>query len=117
MVGGAIAQTFLYPVGLIRNAGLGADRHETRRAEFGIAGRAISSMIACSGQSDIPRPRAQAKRDGIKLTPTYLLDGFTLPSQRPFDRGWMRALSENGRRHAFEARAWDCSRPAPTGGR
>jgi predicted acylesterase/phospholipase RssA len=134
--GGAIAQTFLYPAGLtrnvrnrdallgrerhawvIRNARLGAESQETERAVLSIAGRAISSMIAYSGQNDLLRLQAQAERDGIHFKLTYIGDDFSLPWQRPFDRDWMRALFEYGRQRALAGRAWESSHPALAGRR
>lgn len=132
--GGAIAQTFLYPVALtrdprdraallgrerhawvIRNARLGADWQETERAVLSIAGRAISSMIAYSGQNDVLRLQAQAERDGIAFNLAYIRDDFTLPWERPFDRAWMRALFEYGRQRALDGRAWERSHPSLAG--
>jgi predicted acylesterase/phospholipase RssA len=128
--GGAIAQTFLYPAALtrnddlrtgpmarerhawvIRNARLGADWQETERAVLSIAGRAISSMIAFSGQNDVMRLQAQAERDGIDFNLAYIRDDFTLPWERPFDREWMRALFDYGRQSARDGRAWTQSHP------
>jgi len=134
--GGAVAQTFLYPPGLtraardqaaltgrerhawvIRNARLGADWQQTERAVLTIAGRAISSMIAYSGQNDIIRLQTQAERDGVNFNLAYIKEDFTLPWERPFDRGWMQALFENGRQRALESRAWDHTSPFLAGGR
>ncbi len=129
--GGAIAQTFLYPAALtrndniltgplarerhawvIRNARLGADWQETPRAVLSIAGRAISSMIAYSGQNDILRLQAQAERDGIQFHLAYIGDDFTPPWERPFDRAWMGALFAYGRQRALEGRAWTEGHPS-----
>ncbi|MCA3305895.1 MAG: patatin-like phospholipase family protein [Roseomonas sp.] len=134
--GGAVAQTFLYPPGLtraardqaaltgrerhawvIRNARLGADWQQTERAVLTIAGRAISSMIAYSGQNDIIRLQTQAERDGVNFNLAYIKEDFTLPWERPFDRAWMKALFENGRQRALEGRAWDHTSPFLAGGR
>jgi hypothetical protein len=129
--GGALAQTFLYPAGLtrsenlrtgllarerhawvIRNARLGGDWQQTDRGLLTIAGRAISTMIASSGQNDILRLQSLAERDGVSFRLAYIHDDFTLPWQRPFDRDWMSALFEYGRRRALEGRAWEDSHPA-----
>jgi Patatin-like phospholipase len=68
--GGAIAQLFLYPptieVGrigvarariayIIRNARLDPDHAQTERRTINIAGRAIATMLAASGQNDVMR--------------------------------------------------------------
>jgi hypothetical protein len=133
--GGAVAQTFLYPPGLtraardhaaltgrerhawvIRNARLGAEWQQTERAVLTIAGRAISSMIAYSGQNDVLRLQTQAERDGVDFNLAYIKEDFTLPWERPFDRAWMQALFENGRQRALEGRAWDHTAPFLAGG-
>jgi predicted acylesterase/phospholipase RssA len=128
--GGALAQTFLYPAALtrndnlltgplarqrhawvIRNARLGAEWQQTERAVLSIAGRAISSMIASSGQNDLLRLQAQAERDGIDFNLAYIGEDFALPWERPFDREWMRALFAYGRQRALDGRAWTHSHP------
>ncbi len=129
--GGAMAQTFLYPPALtrgrnlragalarerhawvIRNARLGGEWQETERDVLTIAGRAIASMIATSGQNDILRLQSNAERDGIDFNLTYIREDFTLPWARPFDREWMRALFEYGRRRTLEGRAWEGGHPS-----
>lgn len=129
--GGAMAQTFLYPPALtrgrnlrtgalarprhawvIRNARLGGDWQQTERGLIAISGRAISSMIASSGQNDLLRLQTNAERDGIDFNLAYIREDFTLPWVRPFDREWMRALFEYGRRAMLEGRAWSRSHPA-----
>ncbi|WP_244408499.1 patatin-like phospholipase family protein [Roseomonas fluvialis] len=129
--GGAMAQTFLYPPALtqgrnlragalararrawvIRNARLGGEWQQTERGLLPISGRAISSMIAASGQNDILRLQTNAVRDGIDFNLTYIGEDFTLPWVRPFDREWMRALFEYGRLRTVEGRTWQSSHPA-----
>jgi hypothetical protein len=134
--GSAVAQTFLFLPGVtratrdqsalagrqqhawvIRNARLGAEWQQTERAVLPIAGRAISSMIAYSGQNDVLRLQTQAERDGVDFNLAYIKEDFTLPWERPFDRAWMQALFENGRQRALEGRAWDHTAPLLAGGR
>jgi hypothetical protein len=129
--GGATAQTFLYPPALtlgrnfrsgalararhawvIRNARLGGDWQQTERAVLPIAGRAVSSMIATSCQTDILRLQTNAERDGIDFNLAYIREEFSLPWAHPFDREWMRALFDYGRRTTLEGRAWMRSHPA-----
>lgn len=129
--GGAIAQTFLYPPALtrnadlrdrlrqrerhawvIRNARLGTEWQETPRAVLTIAGRAISSMIAYSGHNDVLRLQAQAEHDGVQFNLAHIGDDFPLPWERPFDRAWMGALFAYGRQRALDGRAWTDSHPA-----
>lgn len=126
--GGAMAQTFLYPVGLgtrairreaprrrdayvIRNARLGGEDAETKRNLLSIAGRAISTMIAYGGQNDILRLQNLAQRDGVGFHLAYIGDDFTLPWTTPFERSYMRALFAYGRTRMLEGRAWLGSHP------
>ncbi|WP_198369381.1 hypothetical protein [Roseomonas rosulenta] len=102
---------------VIRNARLGADWQETERAVLTIAGRAISSMIAHSGQNDVLRLQTQAERDRVDFNLAYIKDDFTLPWERPFDHAWMQALFEYGRQRALDGRAWDQTAPCLAGGR
>ncbi len=100
---------------VIRNARLGAEWQQTERAVLSIAGRAITSMIAYSGQNDIMRLQTICERDGVDFNLAYIHDDFTLPWERPFDREWMRALFEYGRSRTLEGRVWVKSHPLLVG--
>ena len=100
--GGAFAQAFLYPAGLtrqrrarmtrgqqvvsatayvIRNGRLDAEWASTERSTMGIAGRAISTMIAASGLNDVIRMYNNTQRDGIGFNLAYI--GSDLPKSCP----------------------------------
>ena len=87
--GGAFAQAFLYPAAItrqrrerisegqqvipavayvIRNGRLDPEWSAVERRTMGIAGRAISTMIAASGYNDVVRMYNNTQRDGSALT-------------------------------------------------
>src|SRR5436190_20866180 len=78
--GGAIAQLFLYPASIeLRSVGVARERHAyiirnarldpnyavSERRTISIAGRAIDTMLAASGQNDILRVYFTTMRDGV----------------------------------------------------
>src|SRR5271165_6772542 len=109
--GGAFAQAFLYPAGLtrqrrvrmaggqlvvaatayvIRNSRLDPEWATTERRTLGVAGRAISTMIAASGFNDVIRIYNNTQRDGIKFNLAYIGSDFSEKLPEPFDQGYMR---------------------------
>jgi hypothetical protein len=119
--GGAIAQLFLYPASLdptalpirrrhtayiIRNARLDPDHAEIERRTISIASRAISTMLAASGQNDVLRVYFVTKRDGVDYNLAYIGRDFKEPRPGPFDQAYMRALFDYGYREAVEGREW-----------
>jgi len=119
--GGAIAQLFLYPASIdptalpirrrqtayiIRNARLDPEHAEIERRTISIAGRAIGTMLAASGQNDVLRVYFVTKRDGVDYNLAYIGHDFKVPRPGPFDQAYMRALFDYGYREAVERRAW-----------
>jgi hypothetical protein len=125
--GGAFAQAFLYPAALtrkrrarkadgkqvipatayvIRNGRLDAEWATTERSTLGIAGRAISTMIAASGLNDVLRMYNTTQRDGIGFNLAYIGSDFTEKLPEPFDQGYMRALFDYGYQRAMRGYAW-----------
>jgi predicted acylesterase/phospholipase RssA len=115
--GGAFAQAFLYPTAVtrmrrerrrggepvtpatayvIRNGRLDPEWARVERRAVGIAGRAISTMIAASGHNDVIRMYNTTKRDGINFRLAYISNDFSADMPAPFDNGFMRALFEYG---------------------
>lgn len=130
--GGAFAQSFLYPAALtvqrrqrmaarqpvakaeayvIRNARLDPNWADVRRSLMGIAGRAISTMIAASGLNDVLRIYATTRRDGIDFNLAYIGPDFDKVLPEPFDQGYMRALFDYG--YARARRGYDWSKAPP----
>jgi hypothetical protein len=124
--GGAIAQLFLYPASIdptalpirrrqtayiIRNARLDPEHAEIERRTISIAGRAINTMLAASGQNDVLRVYFVTKRDGVDYNLAYIGRDFTVPRPGPFDQAYMRALFDYGYREAVEGRAWHKAPP------
>lgn len=119
--GGAIAQLFLYPPSLnigtaavrrvrhayvIRNARLDPDYAASERRTISIAGRAISTMLAASGQNDVLRTYFVTQRDGVDYNLAYIGADFSAPKAGEFDQSYMRALYAYGFQEGKDGRAW-----------
>jgi predicted acylesterase/phospholipase RssA len=125
--GGAFAQAFLYPVAItrqrrerlsqgkqvvpavsyiIRNGRLDPEWSAVERRTLGIAGRAISTMIAASGYNDVIRMYNNTQRDGIGFNLAYIGSDFTKELPAPFDQGFMRALFDYGYQRAVRGYEW-----------
>ena len=130
--GGAFAQAFLYPSSLgvqrrqrlrrgtaatqvdafvIRNARLDPDWADVERRTLGIAGRAISTMIAASGYNDVLRIYANTQRDGIGFHLAFIGSDFDRELPSPFDQPYMRALFEYGLDKARRGYPWATQPP------
>lgn len=130
--GGAIAQLFLYPASLdvsksgvrrvrhayiIRNARLDPDYAASERRTLSIAGRAINTMLAASGQNDVLRTYFITLRDGVGYNLAYIGADFKAPKTSEFDQVYMNALYQYGYRQAKSGQAWHKAPPgleAPT---
>jgi predicted acylesterase/phospholipase RssA len=125
--GGAVAQTFLYPSALtrnraerkrtgqpvvdarafvIRNGRLDPEWAATERRTLGIAGRAISTMIAISGFNDVVRIYTITQRDGIDYNLAFIGSDFDKVLPSPFDSAYMRALYDYGYQRALPGYPW-----------
>jgi len=125
--GGAIAQLFLYPASIdlsksgvrrvrhayiIRNARLDPDYAASERRTISIAGRAINTMLASSGQNDVLRTYFITQRDGVDYNLAYIGMDFKAPRPAKFDQVYMNALYQYGYQQAKAGRAWHKTRPA-----
>ncbi len=119
--GGAIAQLFLYPPSInistsgirrprhayiIRNARLDPDYAASERRTISIAGRAINTMLAASGQNDVLRTYFVTQRDGVDYNLAYIGSDFSAPKAGEFDQAYMRALYAYGFQEGKDGRAW-----------
>jgi hypothetical protein len=130
--GGAFAQAFLYPAAItherrqrmkrgqhvvpgvayvIRNGRLDPEWAVTERRTLGIAGRAISTMIAASGLNDVRRMYNTTLRDGVDFNLAYIGSDFTMTLPEPFDQGFMRALFDYGFQRALADYEWSKEPP------
>jgi predicted acylesterase/phospholipase RssA len=130
--GGAFAQTFLYPAALtenrlerkrrgqpvieanayiIRNGRLDPEWATVERRTLGIAGRAISTMIAASGYNDVIRIYNTTHRDGIDYNLAYIGRDFDMELTEPFEPAYMRALYQYAYQKA--ARGYDWAKRPP----
>ena len=130
--GGAIAQLFLYPASIdvaksgvrrvrhayiIRNARLDPDYAASERRTLSIAGRAINTMLAASGQNDVLRTYFITQRDGVGYNLAYIGTDFKAAKTGEFDQVYMNALYQYGYRQAKSGQAWHKTPPgleAPT---
>jgi Patatin-like phospholipase len=122
--GGAVAQTFLYPVQVgklinmrqdlarerhayvIRNARLDPEWASVDRRLLSITGRAIATMIHYSGYNDVLRIYFVTQRDGVDYNLAYISRDFTTERRESFDPAYMRSLFEYGYRLARCGNPW-----------
>jgi hypothetical protein len=125
--GGAFAQTFLYPPSLtrgrqqrlraklpvlsidafiIRNGRLDSEWATVDRRTLGIAGRAISTMIASAGYNDVVKIYFATQRDGIGYNLAYMGTDFNMKLETPFEPKYMRALFDYGYQRARKGYPW-----------
>jgi hypothetical protein len=118
--GGAIAQLFLYPPTIeanrllkrkrvayvIRNARLDPDYAMAERRTVTIAGRAINTMLAASGQNDVLRTYFISQRDGVEYNLAYIGADFTVEKKGEFEQAYMQALFQYGYDQAKAGREW-----------
>ena len=62
---------------IIRNARLDPDYSASERRTISIAGRAINTMLAASGQNDVLRTYFVSSRDGVDYNLAYIGSDFT----------------------------------------
>ncbi len=118
--GGAIAQLFLYPPAIeasrvlkrkrtayiIRNARLDPDWTMSERRTIDIAGRAINTMLAASGQNDVLRIYFISQRDGVDYNLAFIGPDFTVEKKGEFEQAYMQALYEYGYQQARAGTEW-----------
>ncbi|CAN5922391.1 patatin-like phospholipase family protein [soil metagenome] len=123
--GGAIAQLFLYPPSIeanrllkrerrayiIRNARLDPDWAMAERQTIDVAGRAINTMLAASGQNDVMRTYFVSQRDGVDYNLAYIGADFTVEKKGEFDQAYMQALFDYGYQQAKSGREWHKAPP------
>src|SRR5260370_3567107 len=124
--GGAIAQLFLYPASIdlsksgvrrvrhayiIRNAPLDPDYSASERRTISIAGRAINTMLAASGQNDVLRTYFVTQRDGVDYNLAYIGMDFKAPKTGEFDQVYMNALYQYGYQQGHDRHAWHKTAP------
>ncbi len=131
--GGAFAQVFLYPASVgqfrrarlarglpvaparawvIRNGRLDPEWASVDRRTIGIAGRAVSAMIASAGVNDVWRIYTATERDRVDFNLAFIGRGFTVVYDEPFAQSYMRPLFDYGRDRALRGDAWVKSPPA-----
>jgi predicted acylesterase/phospholipase RssA len=128
--GGAMAQVFVYPIGLdfealavehdvqrtrtlyvIRNSRLDPDWAQVERRTLSIAARAISSLIHTQGVGDLYRIFLTARRDGLDFNLAYIPPTFHRPHTEDFDPEYMRPLYALGYTMAAGGYPWEKAPP------
>lgn len=128
--GGAMAQVFVYPIGLdfealarehnasrqralyvIRNARLDPEWAQIERKTLSIAARAISSLIQTQGVGDLYRIYLAAERDDLEFNLAHIPASFNAPRKEPFNAEYMRALFKVGYDLAAKGYPWEKTPP------
>jgi hypothetical protein len=91
---------------IIRNGRLDPEWATVERRTLGIAGRAISTMIASAGYNDVIRIYAITQRDGIDYNLAFIGSDFNQVLPSPFDSAYMRALYDYAFQQARRGYAW-----------
>ena len=95
-----------------RGARRAAPEHaEIERRTITIAGRAINTMLAASGQNDVMRIYFLTKRDGVDYNLAYIGADFKVPRGGFFNQAYMRALFDYGYQQALAGRLWHKTPP------
>ena len=123
--GGAVAQTFLYPLQIgilvnLREGPLARQRHayiirsgrldpewaSVDRRLMSISGRAIATMIHYSGYNDVLRIYSTTQRDGVDYNLAYIGRDFTVEHKEDFDPVYMKALFDYAYQKAVRGYPW-----------
>jgi len=91
---------------IIRNGRLDPEYAVVERQTLGIAGRAISTMIAASGLNDVIRIYNTTQRDGIDYNLAFIGRDFNEVLPQPFDAKYMRDLYDYGFQRARRGYDW-----------
>ena len=77
------------------------------RRTINIAGRAISTMLAASGQNDVLRTYFISQRDRVDYNLAFIGSDFVAPTKTgEFDQAYMQALYQYGYRQGRSGHAW-----------
>jgi predicted acylesterase/phospholipase RssA len=91
---------------------LDPDYSASERRTISIAGRAINTMLAASGQNDVLRTYFVTQRDGADYNLAYIGTDFKAPKTGEFDQVYMIALYQYGYQQAKDGRAWHKTPPS-----
>lgn len=124
--GGAISQVFIYPPSInveeaaekfgvqrerdlyvIRNARLDPEWASVERQIFGIAGRAISTLIQNQGVGDLYQIYLTAERDNIDYNLAFVPSSFDAVHKEEFDTEYMNKLFDLGFAMAKAGYPWE----------
>ena len=131
MDGGATMEVFLYPTALgaearrhnilsnhrnrqayiIRNSRLDSDWRQIERNTLSIMGRAVDQLIQSQGYGDLQRIYLTTQRDHVGFNLAYIGPDFKEPHKESFDRKYMNALYDYGRRLGKAGYPWSKTPP------
>jgi hypothetical protein len=86
------------------------------RRTVGIAGRAISTMIAASGVNDVLRIHNTTRQDQVDFRLAFIGPDFEGELTTPFDQTYMRALFDLGFGLGRAGYPWSLSPPSLASG-
>lgn len=123
--GGATSVVFLYPISfdweallqtlkvpgrpnlyVIRNGYLTERYDPVKRNVLAIAGNTIDTLMGAAVLGDLYRIYLEAERDGLRFHLAAIPESFIHPEKEPFDRDFMRALFDLGRRLGVDGYTW-----------
>lgn len=81
---------------ILRNGKISPEWQPVEDRVFSTAGRSISTLIKNQSIGDLYRIHAMTARDGIDFNLATIPSSFSLKSDEPFDRRYMRALYDVG---------------------
>lgn len=96
---------------IIRNGKLGPEWDNARDTAFAIAQRSLFATTKYQALGDLTRIHAKAVRDGVGYHLAAIPDDFDVRLAKPFDRGYMRALYEEGYQLGRSGYKWMAAPP------
>jgi hypothetical protein len=97
---------------IIRNARVDPDHSETAPRTISIAGRAIATMLAASGNNDLLRTYFITRRDGVDYNLAFIGSDFVVKRISEFDQSYMQALYDYGYQQAAAGVVWHKAPPS-----
>ena len=96
---------------IIRNGRLRPSAQPVKRGALDLAQRAVTTLIASQGLGDIFRGYELAKRDKFDLRYAAIESDFTIEPENLFDRPYMNALFDYGRKAGRAGSEWHTQPP------
>jgi predicted acylesterase/phospholipase RssA len=91
---------------VVRNGKLDPEYKVTTETTLAIASRSLETLSRSQGLGDLTRMYVKAKADNIEFNLAFIPASFNAPRPEPFDRAYMKALFEAGRKLGREGYPW-----------